>query len=178
MIEWWHVWYSLYVTFQVLFLFIYRDGSFICCAHITNSPWNLDSISWSFFSFEPTLPGNESMHTCRIFREIHKNRAHCLERTHTQWWFPGLMSVDHWTHISTVTFKWHSFVLEEILHSHIAHWWSPDGERLAFLMINDSLVPNMVIPRFTGALYPKGKQYPYPKVSNMSVLECSLLLDR
>ncbi|XP_021054373.1 inactive dipeptidyl peptidase 10 isoform X1 [Mus pahari] len=52
---------------------------------------------------------------------------------------------------------------EELLHSHIAHWWSPDGERLAFLMINDSLVPNMVIPRFTGALYPKAKQYPYPK---------------
>lgn len=54
---------------------------------------------------------------------------------------------------------------EELLHSHIAHWWSPDGERLAFLTINDSLVPNMVIPRFTGGLYPKGKQYPYPKVS-------------
>ncbi|XP_075789369.1 inactive dipeptidyl peptidase 10 isoform X2 [Pelodiscus sinensis] len=52
---------------------------------------------------------------------------------------------------------------EELLHSHIAHWWSPDGERLAFLMINDTLVPNMVIPRFTGGLYPKGKQYPYPK---------------
>ncbi|KAF4788148.1 Inactive dipeptidyl peptidase 10 [Turdus rufiventris] len=52
---------------------------------------------------------------------------------------------------------------EELLHSHIAHWWSPDGERLAFLTINDSLVPNMVIPRFTGGLYPKGKLYPYPK---------------
>ncbi|KFV55384.1 Inactive dipeptidyl peptidase 10, partial [Gavia stellata] len=52
---------------------------------------------------------------------------------------------------------------EELLHSHVAHWWSPDGERLAFLTINDSLVPNMVIPRFTGGLYPKGKQYPYPK---------------
>lgn len=24
----------------------------------------------------------------------------------------------------------------------------------------------MVIPRFTGALYPKARQYPYPKVSN------------
>ncbi|XP_038278281.1 inactive dipeptidyl peptidase 10 isoform X2 [Dermochelys coriacea] len=52
---------------------------------------------------------------------------------------------------------------EELLHSHVAHWWSPDGERLAFLMINDTLVPNMVIPRFTGGLYPKGKHYPYPK---------------
>ncbi|XP_065736993.1 inactive dipeptidyl peptidase 10 [Phocoena phocoena] len=57
---------------------------------------------------------------------------------------------------------------EELLHSHIAHWWSPDGERLAFLMINDSLVPNMVIPRFTGALYPKGKKYPYPKAGQVN----------
>uniref|UniRef100_A0A8C5LCS5 Dipeptidylpeptidase 10 n=1 Tax=Jaculus jaculus TaxID=51337 RepID=A0A8C5LCS5_JACJA len=57
---------------------------------------------------------------------------------------------------------------EEILHSHIAHWWSPDGERLAFLTINDSLVPNMVVPRFTGALYPKAKQYPYPKAGQVN----------
>ncbi|KAK1876587.1 Inactive dipeptidyl peptidase 10 [Dissostichus eleginoides] len=51
---------------------------------------------------------------------------------------------------------------EEILHSHLAHWWSPDGERLAFLSINDTLVPNMVLPQFTGSTYPKGIQYPYP----------------
>uniref|UniRef100_A0ACB8G1G0 Inactive dipeptidyl peptidase 10 n=1 Tax=Sphaerodactylus townsendi TaxID=933632 RepID=A0ACB8G1G0_9SAUR len=57
---------------------------------------------------------------------------------------------------------------EELLHSHITHWWSPDGERLAFLMINDTLVPNMGIPRFTGSLYPKGKQYPYPKAGQMN----------
>uniref|UniRef100_A0A3P8WH13 Dipeptidyl peptidase like 10 n=1 Tax=Cynoglossus semilaevis TaxID=244447 RepID=A0A3P8WH13_CYNSE len=52
---------------------------------------------------------------------------------------------------------------EEVLHSHVAHWWSPDGERLAFLVLNDTQVPNMVLPRFTGVPYPKGKQYPYPK---------------
>uniref|UniRef100_A0A8C4S900 Dipeptidylpeptidase IV N-terminal domain-containing protein n=1 Tax=Erpetoichthys calabaricus TaxID=27687 RepID=A0A8C4S900_ERPCA len=52
---------------------------------------------------------------------------------------------------------------EEILHSHVAHWWSPDGRRLAFLMINDSLVPRVVLPRFTGVLYPSGYTYPYPK---------------
>ncbi|XP_068612693.1 inactive dipeptidyl peptidase 10-like [Brachionichthys hirsutus] len=51
---------------------------------------------------------------------------------------------------------------EEILRSHLAHWWSPDGEKLAFLAINDSLVPNMVLPRFTGKTYPRGLQYPYP----------------
>ncbi|XP_056611187.1 inactive dipeptidyl peptidase 10-like isoform X1 [Triplophysa dalaica] len=52
---------------------------------------------------------------------------------------------------------------EEILHTHVAHWWSPDGERLAFLVLNDSMVPNMVLPSFTGSAYPKGKQYPFPK---------------
>uniref|UniRef100_A0A8C7RUB4 Dipeptidyl peptidase like 10 n=1 Tax=Oncorhynchus mykiss TaxID=8022 RepID=A0A8C7RUB4_ONCMY len=52
---------------------------------------------------------------------------------------------------------------EEILQSHIVHWWSPDGERLAFLMINDTLVPNMFLPRFTGSPYPRSQEYPYPK---------------
>ncbi|XP_063073810.1 inactive dipeptidyl peptidase 10-like [Engraulis encrasicolus] len=52
---------------------------------------------------------------------------------------------------------------EEVLKTHKAHWWSPDGEMLAFLLINDTLVPNMALPQFTGAAYPKGKQYPYPK---------------
>ncbi|KAM3857086.1 inactive dipeptidyl peptidase 10-like [Diretmus argenteus] len=51
---------------------------------------------------------------------------------------------------------------EEILRSHLAHWWSPDGERLAFLTINDTLVPNMALPQFTGSTYPRGLQYPYP----------------
>ncbi|KAJ3592676.1 hypothetical protein NHX12_007803 [Muraenolepis orangiensis] len=41
---------------------------------------------------------------------------------------------------------------------------SPERERLAFLVLNDSLVPNMVLPRFTGMTYPRVKQYPYPKV--------------
>uniref|UniRef100_A0A3B5MZ90 Dipeptidylpeptidase IV N-terminal domain-containing protein n=1 Tax=Xiphophorus couchianus TaxID=32473 RepID=A0A3B5MZ90_9TELE len=51
---------------------------------------------------------------------------------------------------------------EEILHSHLAHWWSPDGERLAFLRIDNTLVPNMALPQFTGSTYPRGIQYPYP----------------
>lgn len=54
---------------------------------------------------------------------------------------------------------------EEILCSHLAHWWSPDGDKLAFLTINDTLVPNMVLPQFTGSTYPRGLQYPYPVVS-------------
>uniref|UniRef100_A0A3Q3A3L6 Inactive dipeptidyl peptidase 10-like n=1 Tax=Kryptolebias marmoratus TaxID=37003 RepID=A0A3Q3A3L6_KRYMA len=53
---------------------------------------------------------------------------------------------------------------EEVLHTQVAHWWSPDGSRLAYLTINDSLVPTMFLPRFTGSLYPRGKEYPYPKM--------------
>ncbi|MGH0123450.1 UNVERIFIED_CONTAM: hypothetical protein FKN15_012541 [Acipenser sinensis] len=35
-------------------------------------------------------------------------------------------------------------------------------------MINDSLVSNMALPRFTGSLYPKGKLYPYPKAGQIN----------
>uniref|UniRef100_A0A673LB57 Dipeptidyl aminopeptidase-like protein 6 n=1 Tax=Sinocyclocheilus rhinocerous TaxID=307959 RepID=A0A673LB57_9TELE len=52
---------------------------------------------------------------------------------------------------------------EEIFQSHIAHWWSPDGLRLAYATINDTLVPRMEIPMFTNALYPSGQEYRYPK---------------
>lgn len=52
---------------------------------------------------------------------------------------------------------------EEIFHSHIAHWWSPDGARLAYATINDTLVPKMELPMFTGTPYPMGKEYHYPK---------------
>uniref|UniRef100_A0A674E3N6 Dipeptidyl-peptidase 6b n=1 Tax=Salmo trutta TaxID=8032 RepID=A0A674E3N6_SALTR len=52
---------------------------------------------------------------------------------------------------------------EEILQTHIAHWWSPDGLRLAYATINDTLVPKMEVPIFTGAPYPIGLEYHYPK---------------
>ncbi|TKS67519.1 Inactive dipeptidyl peptidase 10 [Collichthys lucidus] len=52
---------------------------------------------------------------------------------------------------------------EEVLHTQVSHWWSPDGSRLAYLTINNTLVPNMLLPCFTGSLYPRGKEYPYPK---------------
>ncbi|MFT7809592.1 dipeptidyl aminopeptidase-like protein 6 isoform X1 [Arapaima gigas] len=52
---------------------------------------------------------------------------------------------------------------EEIFQTHIAHWWSPDGARLAYATINDTLVPQMEIPMFTGSPYPIGKTYHYPK---------------
>lgn len=47
----------------------------------------------------------------------------------------------------------------------MAHWWSPDGLRLAYMTINDTLVPKMEIPFFTGTPYPANLEYHYPKVS-------------
>ncbi|KAJ8775840.1 hypothetical protein J1605_016067 [Eschrichtius robustus] len=52
---------------------------------------------------------------------------------------------------------------EEILKTHIAHWWSPDGTRLAYATINDSRVPVMELPTYTGSVYPTVKSYHYPK---------------
>ncbi|KAM6979334.1 inactive dipeptidyl peptidase 10-like [Tautogolabrus adspersus] len=57
---------------------------------------------------------------------------------------------------------------EEVLHTQTAHWWSPDGSRLAYLNINNTLVPTMLLPRFTGSLYPRGKEYPYPKMGQIN----------
>uniref|UniRef100_UPI00358FC179 A-type potassium channel modulatory protein DPP6-like isoform X2 n=1 Tax=Myxine glutinosa TaxID=7769 RepID=UPI00358FC179 len=52
---------------------------------------------------------------------------------------------------------------EEVLHSRKAHWWSPNGGSLAFLVINNTGVPNAELPRYTGGLYPNSYRYPYPK---------------
>uniref|UniRef100_A0A671YZ28 Dipeptidyl-peptidase 6b n=1 Tax=Sparus aurata TaxID=8175 RepID=A0A671YZ28_SPAAU len=52
---------------------------------------------------------------------------------------------------------------EEILQTQVAHWWSPDGLRLAYMTINDTLVPRMEVPFFTGAPYPASQEYHYPK---------------
>lgn len=56
------------------------------------------------------------------------------------------------------------FPVEEILKTYIAHWWSPDGMRLAYATINDSRVPVMELPTYTGSVYPTVKPYHYPKV--------------
>ncbi|KAL7876649.1 hypothetical protein AOLI_G00116120 [Acnodon oligacanthus] len=52
---------------------------------------------------------------------------------------------------------------EEIFQSYTAHWWSPDGLRLAYSTINDTLVPKMEMPMFTGSLYPSAQEFRYPK---------------
>ncbi|XP_060778554.1 dipeptidyl aminopeptidase-like protein 6 isoform X2 [Neoarius graeffei] len=53
---------------------------------------------------------------------------------------------------------------EMIFQSHVAHWWSPDGNHLAYASINDTLVPKMELPLFTGSAYPTSRVYHYPKV--------------
>lgn len=72
---------------------------------------------------------------------------------------------------------WLLCVTEEILQTHIAHWWSPDGLRLAYMTINDTLVPKMEVPFFTGTPYPASLEYHYPKArihhSLTPILRCS-----
>lgn len=48
--------------------------------------------------------------------------------------------------------------------TYVAHWWSMDGARLAYLTINNSATPVMEIPHFLGGLYPSNVLFPYPKV--------------
>uniref|UniRef100_A0A452ULM1 A-type potassium channel modulatory protein DPP6 n=1 Tax=Ursus maritimus TaxID=29073 RepID=A0A452ULM1_URSMA len=65
---------------------------------------------------------------------------------------------------------------EEILKTHIAHWWSPDGTRLAYATINDSRVPIMELPTYTGSIYPTVKPYHYPKVDSVGKATDSVCL--
>uniref|UniRef100_A0A8C4GT28 Inactive dipeptidyl peptidase 10 n=1 Tax=Dicentrarchus labrax TaxID=13489 RepID=A0A8C4GT28_DICLA len=54
---------------------------------------------------------------------------------------------------------------EEVLLTYVAHWWSMDGARLAYLTINNSATPVMEIPHFLGGLYPSNVLFPLPQVS-------------
>ncbi|XP_056280031.1 inactive dipeptidyl peptidase 10 isoform X2 [Pseudoliparis swirei] len=55
---------------------------------------------------------------------------------------------------------------EEVLLTYVAHWWSMDGARLAYLTINNSATPVMEIPHFLGGLYPSNLLFPYPKAGS------------
>ncbi|CAG03962.1 unnamed protein product, partial [Tetraodon nigroviridis] len=55
---------------------------------------------------------------------------------------------------------------EEVLLTYVAHWWSVDGARLAYLTINNSLTPLVEIPHFLGGLYPTNMVFPYPKAGS------------
>uniref|UniRef100_A0A7N6BVN1 Dipeptidyl-peptidase 6b n=1 Tax=Anabas testudineus TaxID=64144 RepID=A0A7N6BVN1_ANATE len=55
---------------------------------------------------------------------------------------------------------------EEVLLTYVAHWWSMDGARLAYLSINNSATPVMEMPHFLGGLYPSNVLFPYPKAGS------------
>ncbi|KAG7336403.1 hypothetical protein KOW79_001096 [Hemibagrus wyckioides] len=57
---------------------------------------------------------------------------------------------------------------EMIFQSHVAHWWSSDGARLAYASINNTLVPKMELPMFTGSPYPTSRAYHYPKAGEQN----------
>lgn len=59
--------------------------------------------------------------------------------------------------------------------TYVAHWWSVDGARLAYLSINNSATPVMEIPHFLGSLYPSNMVFPYPKVINSLEREAVLV---
>lgn len=54
-----------------------------------------------------------------------------------------------------------------MLLTYVAHWWSADGARLAYLTINNSVTPVVEIPHFLGGLYPTNMVFPYPKVKSL-----------
>ncbi|XP_061908498.1 inactive dipeptidyl peptidase 10 isoform X1 [Entelurus aequoreus] len=64
---------------------------------------------------------------------------------------------------------------EEVLLSYVAHWWSADGARLAYLSINNSATPLVEIPKFLGGLYPSNAIFPYPKAGS-NIPSVSLLV--
>lgn len=58
--------------------------------------------------------------------------------------------------------------------TYVAHWWSMDGARLAYLTINNSATPVMEIPHFLGGLYPSNVVFPYPKVKKKLIQQVKL----
>jgi len=57
-------------------------------------------------------------------------------------------------------------ITEEILHTHIAHWWSPQGSYIAYLQFNDTLVPKYRFPYYGDGknIYGDIEELSYPKV--------------
>lgn len=54
----------------------------------------------------------------------------------------------------------------EILHSNVAHWWSPDNKYLCYAMLNCSLIPVDSYPVYDtgGGLYASTVNIRIPKV--------------
>lgn len=55
---------------------------------------------------------------------------------------------------------------EEVFETDIVSWWSPDSKKVAFLRMNDTLVPTMSIPYYSqndSNEYPEYREIKYPK---------------
>lgn len=144
-------------------------------------------------SWLPLCKGSKDSYRNRWLRRNALNRARCIDcirikmgnlcvcvcvewdlRDAVSWMITLYYSCNYSSDWTTVKYDWEKLLnlscAAEIFRSHIAHWWSPDGARLAYATINDTLVPKMEIPMFTGSVYPTARQYHYPKVK--TVHEC------
>ncbi len=57
-------------------------------------------------------------------------------------------------------------ISEEILHSNVAHWWSPDSRHVVYATFDDSQVPRFKFPKYGPgeAIYGYIEEIAYPKV--------------
>ncbi len=59
---------------------------------------------------------------------------------------------------------------EEILHSNVAHWWSPDSRHVVYATFDDSQVPTYKFPTYGPgeAIYGYIDEIAYPKVGGFA----------
>ena len=77
-------------------------------------------------------------------------------------------------HNAQVPFNYTFLSLEQIFKTNTAHWWSPDGNFLAFGQFDDSQVKKAFVTSYFDSfadsdlaspyLYPREEFYGYPKV--------------
>uniref|UniRef100_A0AAQ5XWR6 Dipeptidyl-peptidase 6b n=1 Tax=Amphiprion ocellaris TaxID=80972 RepID=A0AAQ5XWR6_AMPOC len=131
----------------------YCIGSIMCCLHRETWPLNPPEVHEAILQFAGWGPQGQQL----IF--IFENNIYY--RTTVESRAIRLVSTGKEGTVFNGLADW--LYEEEILQTHIAHWWSPDGLRLAYMTINDTLVPKMEVPFFTGTPYPASLDYHYPK---------------
>uniref|UniRef100_A0A3B4Z177 Dipeptidyl peptidase like 6 n=1 Tax=Stegastes partitus TaxID=144197 RepID=A0A3B4Z177_9TELE len=131
----------------------YCIGSIMCCLHRETWPLNPPEVHEAVLQFAGWGPQGQQL----IF--IFENNIYY--RTTVESRAIRLVSTGREAVVFNGLADW--LYEEEILQTHIAHWWSPDGLRLAYMTINDTQVPKMEVPFFTGTPYPASLDYHYPK---------------
>ncbi|XP_048868041.1 dipeptidyl aminopeptidase-like protein 6 isoform X3 [Brienomyrus brachyistius] len=135
-------------------------ASYIICSLITPETWNLNPPEVRHAQLQYASWGPRDQQLIFIFENNIYYRADVSSRS------IRLVSSGKEGVIFNGLSDW--LYEEEIFQSYIAHWWSPDGARLAYTTINDTLVPKMEIPMFTGSAYPTGMEYRYPKAGEQN----------